>query len=336
MTRYVARRLVLAALTLLAVSIVVFAATEALPGDAARAILGNTATPDRIKIVRAQLHLDRPLLDQYWTWFSGAVRGDFGQSLIAQEPVTKLIGDHVVNSAVLIGIAALVAFPLSMLIGGFAAYRRDSAFDHIVGALSLALAALPEFIIAVLLVLLLSTTVLHLLPAISFIQPDVPLWQQPLGLMLPILTLTLWELPYVSRMMRASMIEVLESDYVEMARLKGLPDRTILIRHALPNAMVPIIQVVTSQLAFLVGGVVVVEFVFNYPGIGQAFFSAVTGRDLPVIQALALLIAALYVGLNLLADVLTILVSPRLRTTHVGRAPAEGVSRPASSVGSGS
>jgi peptide/nickel transport system permease protein len=172
----------------------------------------------------------------------------------------------------------------------------------------------------VLLVVLLSTTVLHILPAVSLINPSVPLYQQATYLILPALTLVIWELPYVSRIMRGSMVEVLESDYVEMARLKGLPEWKVVFWHAMPNALVPAIQVVTSQIAFLLGGVVVVEFVFNYPGIGQAFFNAVQGRDYPVIQALALLIAVSYIVLNLVADILTILISPRVRTSFASGA----------------
>jgi peptide/nickel transport system permease protein len=311
---FILRRLLLGIVVLILVSVVVFLATQALPGDPARAILGRSATPASLAALRRQLHLDQPAIEQYWTWVTGLLRGNLGNSLAAQEPATTLLGPRLVNSAVLVALAAVVSIPLSIAIGSWAAFKREKAFDIVSSNLLLVLAALPEFVVAVVLVLLLATTVFHVLPAISTVPPGSRPWNNWTALVMPTLTLVIAVAPYVARIMRASMIEVLESDYVEMARLKGLPERTVLLRHALPNALGPVFQVIALNLAYLAGGIIVVEFVFNYTGIGSAIQEAVINHDLPVIQALAMLIAAVYVILNLLADVATILVTPRLRT----------------------
>jgi peptide/nickel transport system permease protein len=310
----VLRRLLLGIVVIVMVSIVVFVATQALPGDAARAILGRNATPASLAALREQLHLNQPLVVQYLTWVGGLLHGDAGMSLAAREPVTTLIGDRIVNSAFLVLCAGLISIPLSILIGAYAALWRDKTFDVVASLATLVFAALPEFVVGVALVILLSTTVLQVFPAVSMITPGTPPWDSPQALVLPTLTLVLAVTPYVARIMRASMVEVLESDYVEMARLKGLPESVVIRRHALPNALGPTFQVIALNLAYLAGGVIVVEFVFNYAGIGGALRDAVADRDLPVIQALAMLIAGLYVVLNLLADIGTILVTPRLRT----------------------
>jgi len=310
---FIGRRILLGALVLFLVSIVVFFATQAL-GDPARAILGRSATPASLAALREQLHLNRPLVEQYLTWLGGLLHGDAGNSLAAQEPVTKLIADHVVNSAFLVLIAGAISIPLSILIGSYAALRRDKAFDVAMSLSTLVFAALPEFVVGIMLVVLFATTVLHVLPGVSIIPPGGKPWDDPTALVLPVLTLVLAVTPYVARIMRASMIEVLESDYVEMARLKGLPERVVITRHALPNALGPTFQVIALNLAYLAGGIIVVEYVFNYGGIGSELRDAVYNHDLPVIQALAMLIAGLYVVLNLLADVATILVTPKLRT----------------------
>jgi peptide/nickel transport system permease protein len=311
---FVLRRLLLGLIVLVLVSLVVFAATQALPGDPARAILGRQATPASLAALRHKLHLDRPVLEQYLSWIGGLLHGNFGTSLAAQEPVTKLLGPRLVNSAVLVAVSAIVSIPLSIAIGSWAAFRREKIFDTVSSNLLLALAALPEFVTGVVLLILLATTLTQVLPAVSTIAPGSGPWDTPSVLVLPVLTLVIAVAPYVARIMRASMIEVLESDYVEMARLKGLPERTVLIRHALPNALGPVFQVIALNLAYLAGGIVVVEYVFNYTGIGSALTDAVVNHDLPVVQALAMLIALVYVVLNLLADVATIRVTPRLRT----------------------
>jgi peptide/nickel transport system permease protein len=313
MAGFLVRRLLLAILVLFLVSILVFAATQAL-GNPARAILGRNSTPASLAALDKQLHLGNSVLSQYWSWLKGILHGNFGISLAAQQPVTKVISSRLINSGALVLVSGLISIPLSIAIGSWAALRREKAFDTVSSMLLLVLAALPEFVVAVLLVIVLSTTVFHWLPAISPIPPGSRPWDHLKGLILPTATLVIAVAPYVARIMRASMIEVLESDYVEMARLKGLPERTVLIRHALPNALGPVFQVIAINLAYLAGGIVVVEYVFNYPGIGSALQDAVVNHDIPLVQALAMIIAGVYVVLNLLADVATILVTPRLRT----------------------
>lgn len=310
---FIVRRLLLGLLVLWLVSVVVFAATQALPGDPARAILGRTATPASLRALREQLGLNRSVISQYADWITGLLRGDLGTSLAAQVPVSQLLGDRLVNSAFLVLCAGLASIPLSIIVGSYAALRRDRSFDHVTSVVTLLLAALPEFVVGVGLVVLFATTVLHVLPAISLVPPGTRPWTLPKGMILPTLTLVLAVTPYVARIMRASMVEVLESDYVEMARLKGLPERIVIRRHALPNALGPTFQVIAINLAYLAGGVIVVEYIFNYAGIGGALRDAVSSRDLPVVQTLAMLIAAIYVILNLMADIATILVTPRLR-----------------------
>ena len=310
---FIVRRLLLGVLVLFLVSLVVFIATQAL-GDPARAILGRDATPERLAALQAELNLEDSLVGQYLSWVGGLLNWSLGNSLAAQQPVGELLGPKLVNSSVLVLFAAVISIPLSIAIGSYAALRREKTFDNVTSNLMLVVAALPEFVVGLGLVILFSTTVFHWLPAISPVPPGTRPWDFPDGLVLPVATLVIPIAPYVGRIMRASMVEVLESDYVEMARLKGLPERTVLLRHALPNAIGPVFQVIAISLAYLAGGVVVIEYVFNYPGIGSALLEAVVNHDLPVVQALAMLIAGVYVVLNLLADVATILVTPRLRT----------------------
>lgn len=314
MSKLILRRLALGVLTLWLISLIVFAAVLALPGDAAQAILGREATPARVAALREQLNLDQPVVSQYFSWLGDLLTGNFGDSAATQQPVSDLLSTRVRNSAFVVLLAALVAVPLSIGIGVWTAMRRDKPVDHLVSTTTLVLAALPEFVIGILLVLLLATQVLQVFPAVSLLPPGVPAWEDPQVAVLPALTLVLAVVPYISRIMRGSMVEVLESDYVTMARLKGLSERTVIWRHAVPNAIVPAIQVTALQLAWMAGGVVMVEFVFSYPGIGVALVEAVANRDMPVVQTVVMLAAGLYVVLNLLADLATILATPRLRT----------------------
>ena len=314
MTRLILRRLALGVLTLFLISLVVFAAVLALPGDAATAILGREATPERVAALRDQLNLNDSVITQYLDWIGGVLTGSFGESAATQQPVSELLSDRVANTAFLVFVAAVVAIPLSIGTGVWTAMRRDRPVDHVVSTSTLVLAALPEFVIGIGLILLFATSVFHWFPAVSLLAPDQRAWTEPSVVVLPAATLVLAVTPYISRIMRGSMIEVLESEYVTMARLKGLPERTVIWRHAVPNAIVPAIQVIALQLAWMAGGVVVVEFVFSYPGIGSLFIDAVGNRDMPVVQTITLLAAGIYVVLNLLADLATIAVTPRLRT----------------------
>jgi peptide/nickel transport system permease protein len=316
---FIVRRLLLGVVTLFVASLIIFAATQALPGDAARSILGRGSTPEALANLREQLGLNDPAAEQYLDWIGGVLTGDLGTSLAAGIPVTELLGEAIVYSTFLMLLAAVISVPLGIFLGAVSARRRDSLFDHVMSTTTLGLAALPEFVVGLTLVVLFSTSVFQWLPGVVVTDPGTAPWHYPKELILPTATLVIAVVPYTARIMRASMVEILESDYVEMARLKGLPERIVLWRHAVPNGLAPSFQVAALNLAYLAGGIVVVETVFNYPGIGLALVNAVQARDMPVVQALALLIAGLYVVLNLTADFATILVSPRLRTSLTAR-----------------
>jgi peptide/nickel transport system permease protein len=309
----------------LTLSVLVFLATQALPGDAAVAYLANTATPERLAAIREQLHLGDPIWVQYGNWAWDALHFDFGSTLTGETQVSTLLVERIQNTLILMAASGIVAIPLSILIGVYAAVRRGKLFDNVSSLLTLILAALPEFVVGILLVVLFATNVFQIFPAIAFVDPGTLAWAHPSVLVLPALTLILAVTPYVSRIMRGSMIEVMESEYVQMARLKGLSERTVIMRHAVPNAIAPTIQVIALQLAWLAGGVVVVEAVFAYPGIGTVMIEGVKGRDLPIVQAITLMIATLYVVLNILADIGTILSTPRLRTKYTRRSDKSDV-----------
>ncbi|MFN8222048.1 MAG: ABC transporter permease [Gaiellales bacterium] len=314
LTVYILRRVGLGLVTLLVISVVVFAATQALPGDAAQAILGRNATPASVEALRTQLGLDQPVWHQYASWLGSLLRGDLGVSVTGDVPVSQLLGDRVVNSLTLVALVSLIAIPASLLIGAYAAVRRDGLFDASSSLATLVLAAIPEFIVGIGLIVFFATSVLHVLPAVTFLAPGEAPWSNPRQLVLPVATLVVAVVPYITRLVRSSMIEVLQSEYVEMARLKGLRERDVAIVHAGPNALGPALQAIALTFSYLAGGIVVVEYLFNYPGIGQAFQSAVAARDVPTIQVIAILIASVYIIANIVADVLTILATPRLRT----------------------
>jgi peptide/nickel transport system permease protein len=312
--RTIVRRLLLGILTLFLVSVVVFAATQLLPSDAARAVLGRDATPGRLAAFRREFHLDESPFQQYWSWLSGLLSGNPGTSIANGLPVWSGVEPRIVNSLYLMLVVGIVGIPLSMALGVWAALRRDRLFDHATSTITLAAAALPEFVVAIALIILFATVVLQVFPPVSLVAPGTSVWSQPDVLVLPVMTLTIVVVPYIYRMCRAAMIEVLESDYIEMARLKGTPRRVLLVRHALPNALPPTVQAIALTFAYLAGGVVVVEYVFGYPGIGQGLINAVNARDLPTIQLIVLILAAFYVLVNIVADVISIMVTPRLRT----------------------
>lgn len=314
-TGFILRRVLLGVVTLFVVSIIVFAATQILPGDAARSVLGRGATPEAIEKLRATLELDKPVVAQYTSWLGGVIQGDFGNSLVNQASVASVIGPKLVNSLFLMGLAALIGVPLALFLGVLSARRRDTRTDHATSIATIIMAALPEFVVGLGLVTLLGTTVFTVFPPVSLIPRGAMPWEYPAELVLPTIALVITIIPYITRTMRGSMIDVLESDYVEMARLKGVPEATVMWRHALPGALPPTIQVVALSLAWVAGGIVLVEYVFAYPGIGSELVAAVSFRDVTVVQALAMIIAGIYVAMNILADVITVLVSPRLRTS---------------------
>ncbi len=312
---WIARRLGLALLTLWLVSILVFLATAAL-GDPVRAILGRdyNANPGRVAELEALLNSDESLVSRYFDWLSGLLHGDLGTSLATGLPVSDLIKNSVINSAMLVFLAALVMIPLAFAIAMISVHYRRRRPDTVIQTILLAMAGLPEFVIGVLLLALFSTTVFHIFPAVTITSPTGHPWDNWKVMVLPTLTLVLWVTPYVSRIVRSSLLEVIDSEYVELARLKGIPERVVMRKHALLNAIVPGIQVIALQLAFLAGGVVVVETLFAYPGMGLELVDAVRNHDVQVVQALSMIIASVYVVVNLIADILSILLTPRART----------------------
>jgi peptide/nickel transport system permease protein len=311
---WVLKRLASGLLVLLAVSAIVFVATVALPGDAARTVLGPDASPQSIAALRAQLGLDDPVLGRYLHWLGDLLTGDLGTSLTAKSAVSGILGDRLVNSLVLMFYTSIIAIPGSIALGALLAIRRDGKVDKAVSTTFLALLATPDFVVGTLCVVLFSTTVFELFPATSNIAPGTSPFTAFDQLALPVVALALIAGAYLVRAMRASTIEILDSDYIAMARLRGASERRIIWRHAVPNALVPAVQGSALMLKYLLGGVVVVEFVFSYPGLGSLLRTAVTERDVPLIQAVVLVFAPGTVLFNLIADLLTIYLTPKLRT----------------------
>lgn len=303
-------RLLTAIVVLLLVSVSIYLATQVLPGDAAQAILGREATPERLAALRERLHLHGDPVAQYFFWLASVIRLDFGVSLATGAPVAELLAPKIGNSLVLMAIATFVGVPFSLLVGIVTACRRDGQLDSVVTVFSLVITALPEFVVGMLLVIVFATTVWTVLPASSTASPVLA---YPVQLILPSLTLVIAIAPYIMRMTQATMIEVLESDYVQHARLSGVRESTVVLRHALINIVGTVSQVIALQMAYLAGGVVVVEYVFGFPGIGTALVDAVSNRDLPVIQAICLFITTFYIVINLLADAVTAIANPRVR-----------------------
>lgn len=297
-------KLLQAVITLLLVSVLIFLATQAMPGDVARVILGVNATPESLEAVREQLGLDQPLMAQYASWLGGILHGDWGTSLTSGVPVADILGIRLRNSLTLGVFAMAVMLPIALVVGILAAQWKDRAFDHFFMGSSMAVNAAPEFVTGTVLIALFGTTVFHWLPPVSLIPPaDMPWWHIP-ALVLPVATLVISGVAYLGRLVRVSFIDVMQSEFIQTARLKGLSTRRILYRHALPNALAPIIPAASLVAAFVIGGTVVVEYLFSYPGIGTVLVEAVGNRDLPLIQAVVLIIATLYFVFNFIADAL--------------------------------
>ena len=307
----IARRLGLGLLTLFIVSLIISLGVELLPGDLAEAILGQSATPETVAAMRRDLGLDKPLHTRYIDWLTGMLQGDMGVSLANGREISELIGGRLGNTVFLASIAAMVAVPLAVVLGILAALYRHSLYDRIVNITTLSSISFPEFFVAYILVLFLAVK-LGWFPSISNVSPGLSFWEQAYRCSLPALTLILVVIAHMMRMTRAAIINLLASPYIEMAALKGMTRWHIIVKHALPNALAPIINVVVLNLAYLVVGVVVVEVVFVYPGLGQLLVDSVSKRDIPVVQAAALIFASTYILLNLTADVLSIATNPRL------------------------
>ena len=298
----------------LVVATLVFGATQVLPGDAASVLLGRQATPQALANVRARYGLDRSVPAQYFSWLGNMLTGNLGTSFAAQTPVSSLIAARLVNSLALAGVAVLAMFPTAIGLGILAGTRRGKWIDHVISNATLAFIALPEFLVGTVLALVFAIW-LGLLPPVSLLPPgENPLAHLDL-LALPVLTLCVVGSAYVVRMVRAGVIEVMRSEYVDWARLNGIRERRVVMRHVLRNALAPTVQVLALTLQWLVGGVIVVEAVFAYPGIGQLLVQAVVTRDLPLVQALATLTAFVYISINVLADLIVVLLIPKLRTS---------------------
>lgn len=308
--KMIAKRLALGLLTLFAISLLIFAAVEMLPGDIAQEILGQAATEETVAAFRRELGLDLPAYQRYLSWLGGVLQGDFGNSLANGRPIADLISGRLTNTLFLALYAAAISIPLALGLGILAALYRNSFFDRTVNLVSLTSISFPEFFVAYILIVLLAQS--GMFPSLATLKPGISFADQLYRTFLPALTLTLVVTAHMMRMTRAAIINLLASPYIEMARLKGMGPARIIVKHALPNALAPIINVIALNLAYLITGVVVVEVVFVYPGLGQLMVDSVAKRDFTVVQAAALIFACAYVLLNLIADVLATLSNPRL------------------------
>ena len=311
--KLVIRRSLMSIVTLLLVSLIIFSMLEVLPGDVASRILGRDATAETLEQLRVELGLDRPAPVRYLAWLGGLVTGDLGQSLASSRPVSEILAPRIFNTVLLSAYAFLIYLPLTIVPALLQALNRDRATDHAFSVVTLVLLSLPDFLLATIL-LLTFVVMIPILPAISLVDGSSSAWEYFRAMTLPALTLAIVMAVYAVRMLRDNLIEVLDSDYIRMAELKGLSRKRVLLRHALPNALVPTLNVTALNLAYLVGGVVVVEKVFSYPGFGSLLVDSLQLRDLPVIEATVMIAAFVYVAANLIADVAAILLNPRLRT----------------------
>lgn len=312
MSKLIINRLLLGVLTLFAVSVLIFVCTEILPGDVASAVLGQGATPEALVVFRKELGLDIPAHIRYWNWFTNAIQGDLGVALTNKRVIVDEIAPRLANTLFLAFYAALIAIPLAVGSGVFSAINEGKISDKLANVVTLVAISLPEFFIAYLLIIFFAVK-LAWFPSLSTVFANMPLGERIFQTTLPAITLTLLVAAHMLRMTRSSVLSVMSTPYIEMAFLKGARRKRVIIRHALPNAAAPIITVIALNLAYLVVGVVVIESVFVYPGLGQLMVDAVSKRDVPVIQACGLVFATVFVMLNTLADILVILVNPRLR-----------------------
>jgi peptide/nickel transport system permease protein len=303
---------------LLLASILVFGAVQVLPGDVAQVVLGRTATPERLAAVRADLNLNDPVPVRYVHWLEGVATGDLGNSSAALAqgqtlPVWDAIRTPLRNSLVLAVLTLLIFIPLCIVLGTVAALRAGRRTDHAISVTALALSSLPEFLVGTLLIVVFFTQ-LDLLPPVSTIGPGQTPFSQPKELVLPVLTLLAVSVAFGTRLLRASIVDVLREDYVAMARLNGLRERRVIWRYALRNALAPSVQILAQMIQYLIGGIIITESVFNYPGIGSALVQAVLVRDPQVISVVAMMLAAIYILVNVLADLAVVFLVPRLRT----------------------
>lgn len=312
MFRLIVQRLLLGIVTLWVISVLVFSATQILPGDVAIAILGNESTEEARQALRDRLGLEKPMLERYGNWLGGMVEGDLGLSLATETPVSRIVGLRITNTLILAVVTAILAVPISVGLGLLSAAYPGSIFDKTLTVGSLLIISLPEFVVGLLLVLLLAVQ-LRWLPAVV----STPNFSTVDGIIrtltLPALTLLASVQAHMIRMTRAAVLDVMRRPYIEMALLKGAAKRRIILRHALPNALAPIVNVVALNLGYLVSGVVIVEVVFSYPGLGRLMVDAVATRDIPIVQVTAMIFCTAYILLTLAADVAAVFTNPRLR-----------------------
>ncbi|NKX16616.1 ABC transporter permease [Ochrobactrum pseudogrignonense] len=299
-------------LTLFLVSALIFAGTQILPGDVASAILGQNATPEALATLRESLGLNQPVLARYFAWLAGFVTGDLGTSLANQQPVADLLWPRFWNTMALAAFAAVISVPIAILLGLITAVKRGGIFDRVINIVALAFVSLPEYFLGLLLILFLSIR-FNLLPSLADTYEGMTFLEWVQATALPALTLVLVTVAQMMRMTRTAVLSVMDQAYVETAYLKGLRTKRVVTKHALPNAAAPIVNVVAFNIAYLITGVVLVEAVFNYNGLGRFMVDAVSKRDLPLVQAAALVFGAAYVILNIIADVAAIALNPRLR-----------------------
>ncbi len=306
------QRIALGLLLLWAASVLIFLGTQILPGDVAQAILGQSATEQALANLRASMGLERPAVERYFEWLINALQGDLGTALSNRRDIATAIGQRMGNTLFLASVAAAISVPLAIFLGLLAVRFRDRWPDKMISAITLTSISLPEFLLGYVLMYVFSVQ-LGWFPSVSNINSSMSFWQKLNAVALPAMVLTLVVLAHMMRMTRAAILNVMQSAYIETAELKGLRRLTLISRHAMPNALAPIVNVVMLNLAYLVVGVVVIEVVFVYPGMGQYLVDHVAKRDVPVVQACGLIFAAIYIGLNLLADIISILSNPRLR-----------------------
>lgn len=310
---YLIRRLLSIVVVLAIVTFAVFALTAILPGNAALMILGQNATPQDVAALERQLHLNLPWYIQYWHWVSGILHGDFGTSLRLALPVTQVVGDAFINSAMLALTALVLVTVTAIPLGAFAAVRRGKLADLLLGMFSYLGSALPEFVTATILLVVFAAPQDGIFPAGGFVAPWKSLGGYAAHVVLPAVTLGLVLMAHISRQVRSEMSEVLSSDFVRAARLKGLRERRVIWRHALPNSLAPAVAVISLDIGYLLGGIIVVEEIFAWPGLGRLLIYALENRDLPVIQAVTLLLATVYALSNFLSDIVIALLDPRVR-----------------------
>mgnify|MGYP001438570107 FL=1 len=310
------KRILLGLITLFIVSLITFVGTEILPGDACTTYLERQAFGEQLEACYRRLGLNVPAYERYVSWAVNAIQGDFGYSLSGEMKINDVLGPRVKNSLVLASASILIGIPIALLLGIITALWRDKLPDIIISTFTIFSMTIPEFISATLLILIVAIW-LEWLPGIVIVPTGASISELLPNIILPVIAISMIMTAHMARMVRSSVIQVMSSDYVQMAILKGVPYWKMVFKHVLPNALLPAINVVALTIAWLLGGVVVTEVVFNYPGLGRLVIESISNRDLPVVQALAIILASIYVVINLIADLLTLMLNPRLKSLQI-------------------